>query len=83
MISLSILLPQSIKDFIDEQVARHGYNTPSEYMCDLVPEARERAAAERLEQLLLEALDGGPATPMTKADWEEITQRGLERLQQK
>ena len=36
----------------------------------------------RLEQLLLEGIESGPATPMTKADWEEIKQRGLERLAQ-
>ncbi len=82
MINLSFLLPQSIKDFIDEQVARHGYNTPDEYVIDLVREAQEREAEERLEKLLLESLDSGPATPMTKEDWEEIKQRGLERIQQ-
>ncbi|MGE0131803.1 MAG: type II toxin-antitoxin system ParD family antitoxin [Blastocatellales bacterium] len=80
---LTISLPQSIKNFIDEQVAKGGYSTPDEYVCDLVREAKEREAEERLEGLLLEALDSGPATPMTKEDWEEIRQRGLARIQNK
>lgn len=27
---------------------------------------------ERIEELLLEGLDSGPATPMTKRDWDEL-----------
>lgn len=81
IVSLNVLLPQSIKDFIDEQIAKGAYDTPSDYVCDLVREAKEREAEERLEKLLLEALDSGPATPMTKEDWEEIKQRGLQRIQ--
>jgi len=50
--------------------------------CDLIREAKEREAEERLEKLLLEALDSGPATPMTKEDWEEIKQRGIARINQ-
>jgi antitoxin ParD1/3/4 len=83
MINLSLLLPESFKDFIDQQVAKGGYSAPDEYLCDLIQEAKERAVEEHLEMLLLEALDSGPATPMTKADWEEIKQRGIERIQQK
>lgn len=82
MISVSFLLPQSIKDYIDEQVSRLGYDTPSDYVSDLVREAKEREAEERLEKLLLEGLDSGPATPMTVEDWEEIKQRGLNRIHQ-
>lgn len=83
IVNLNILLPLSIKEFIDEQIAKGGYSTPSEYVCDLVREAKEREAEERLEELLLEALDSAPATPMTKEDWEEIKQRGLARIQSK
>ncbi len=34
---------------------------------------------ERLEELLLQAIESGPATPMTKKDWKAIKERGLER----
>lgn len=41
VVNLNLLLPQSFKDFIDEQVALHGYGTASEYLCDLVREAKK------------------------------------------
>lgn len=33
---------------------------------------RNREDRERIEALLIEGLDSGPATPMTSADWDEI-----------
>jgi len=81
--SMSISLPESMKTFIEEEVSSGGYGTASEYFRELVREAKERKIEERLESLLLEALDSGPATPMTKKDWEAIKGRGLERIQKK
>lgn len=79
---LTISLPQPLKDFIDARVAEGAYETPSDYVRKLVQEAHERAAEERLERLLLEGIKSGPATPMTKADWDEIRARGLAHLSQ-
>lgn len=70
-VSLDILLPQSVKAFIDEQVANGVYSTPGELVCDLVREARERAENERLEKLLLEALDSGKPIKVTPEYWEK------------
>ena len=80
---LTISLPESMKEFIEREVAEGHYSTPSEYVRDLVEEALDRKNEERLEKLLLEGLDSGPATPMTREDWDEIKQRGLERIQRK
>lgn len=68
---LTISLPQSIKSFIDEQIAKGGYSTPSEYVCDLVREAKEREADDRIEKLLLEALDSGEPIEVTADYWEK------------
>lgn len=81
-VSLNVLLPRSTQDFIEREIAEGGYSTPSDYIRALVEEAHSRKAEERLEKLLLEGLDSGPATPMTRADWEEIKRRGLERINQ-
>jgi len=35
---------------------------------------------QKLEALLLEAVENGNFTPLTKADFEEIKKRGLQRL---
>lgn len=80
---LTISLPESMKEFIEREVAEGHHGTPSEYVCDLVEEALDRKNEERLEKLLLEGLDSGLATPMTREDWDEIRQRGLERIQRK
>lgn len=71
MINLSLLLPESFKDFIDQQVAKGGYSAPDEYLCDLVREARERAVEEHLEKLLLEGLDSGDPIEVTPEYWRE------------
>ena len=83
MTSMNISLPQSMRTFIEEEIASGGYSTVSEYFRELVREAKRRKEEERLEQLLLQALESGPATPMTKKDWEAIRDRGLARIQKK
>ena len=42
-----------------------------------------KAAKERIEELLLEALDSGEATPMTEIDWENIRQTVRNNVAQK
>jgi antitoxin ParD1/3/4 len=83
MTTMNISLPSSMREFIEQEVSEGGYSTPSEYMRELVREAKRRREEERVEKLLLEAIDSGPATAMTKQDWAQIKQRGLERIRQK
>ncbi|HZS47458.1 MAG TPA: hypothetical protein VFC63_20475 [Blastocatellia bacterium] len=42
---------------------------------------KKRREQERLEKLVFEGLESGPTKQMTKADWEAIKQRGLQRIQ--
>jgi len=78
MTTMNVSLPDEMKAFVEEQVQRGGYSTASEYLRELIRDAQKQAAEERLEKLLLEGLDSGPATPMTKKDWEDL-RRELER----
>lgn len=80
---VNISLPLAMKTFIDEVVAEGGYSTASEYVRELIEEAKRRKSQDEIEQRLLEALESGPPTPMTKEDWEGIKQRGIERIRQK
>jgi len=79
MSEISIFFPDSMRMFIDEQVAQGGYRTASEYLRALVHEDQKRKARERLEALLLEGLESGPATEMTDDDWDEMRRRFDER----
>ena len=70
--SINFSVPDDLREFVDQRVARAGFSTPSEYMRHLIREDRKRAAQEQLEALLLEGLDSGASEPWTEADVEEI-----------
>ena len=71
METLTINLPAEIKDFVEEQAVREG-SSVSEYLGDILREARERdRGLGEVRAKLLEAIEE-PATPMTRADWDEL-----------
>jgi antitoxin ParD1/3/4 len=59
---MNILLPESLKSFVDEQVTRRGYATSSEYVRELIRIDQDR---QRLRDLLLE---GAGSSATTAAD---------------
>jgi antitoxin ParD1/3/4 len=77
---MNIALPESMKVFVLEQVAAGGYSTVSEYVRELIRADQKRKAQQRLETLLLEGLDSGEATPMTRQDWNAIRSRVAGRV---
>jgi antitoxin ParD1/3/4 len=83
MTSINISLPESMKAYVEEQVTSGGYGTVSEYMRELIRQDQKRKAKERLETLLLEGLDSGPATAMTARDWEDIRQAVRDKIVQR
>jgi antitoxin ParD1/3/4 len=62
MSTMNISLPDSLKNFVDEQVAGRGYGTSSEYMRALIRMDQDR---QRLRHLLL---DGAASAPGATAD---------------
>ncbi|MEO0011849.1 MAG: hypothetical protein RLZZ535_238 [Cyanobacteriota bacterium] len=74
MKSINISLPEEMRIYIQEQVASGGYSTTSEYIRQLIRQDRQQKAEKQLEQLLLEGLNSGEATPMTAKDWAAIRQ---------
>ena len=60
MSTMNISLPDALKSFVDEQVARRGYGTSSEYVRELIRADQDR---QRLRKLLLD----GAASPTTTA----------------
>src|SRR5512146_2604068 len=80
MTTLNILLPEDMKAFVKEQMAREGYASASEYLRTRIREAQKRQAKRELEAKLREALESGPATPMTHEDWVALRQEALEGL---
>ncbi len=72
MSSVNISLPETLKVYVDEQVARGGYGTVSEFFHDLIRQEQKRRAKEALEALLLEGLESGASTPMSTQEWEDV-----------
>jgi antitoxin ParD1/3/4 len=73
MATMNISLPDSMKAFIEEQAAKAGFGTISEYMRAVIREVQEREKhRQEVRGKLLEAMHSEPATPMTKEDWEGI-----------
>ena len=50
MSTMNVSLPDALKSFVDEQVARRGYGTSSEYVRELIRADQDR---QRLRKLLL------------------------------
>ena len=72
MTTVTISLPESLKEFIDRQLATKGYGNVSEYFRSLLRDAQKEEAEERLESLLLEGLASGPDIPLTREFWTEL-----------
>jgi antitoxin ParD1/3/4 len=58
MSTMNISLPESLKSFVDEQVASRGYGTSSEYVRELIRKDQER---QQLRGLLLAGAASPPA----------------------
>lgn len=76
---MKISLPESLKQFVDRQVATGRYSSASEYVCQLIRDDEKRKAEERLEALLLEGL-AGEESEMTRGDWKDIREQALAQV---
>jgi antitoxin ParD1/3/4 len=72
MTSLNISLPQTLKNYVEGQVASGDWGTPSEYVRELIRQDKERRLGD-LEQDLIAAAKG-PKIELTVA---EIRRKGL------
>src|ERR1700694_1808002 len=72
MTTVTISLPESLKQFVDAQVASKGYGNVSEYFRSLLRDAQEREAEARLEALLLEGLASGDPIPLDEEYWKRL-----------
>ncbi|MBC6478432.1 MAG: type II toxin-antitoxin system ParD family antitoxin [Hormoscilla sp. GM7CHS1pb] len=82
MENIVISLPREQRIYVEEQIRLGSYGNASEYFSLLVQQDRERQTKERLETMLIEGLESGPAEPMTAQDWEKIRMAVRERTGQ-
>lgn len=73
MTTVTISLPETLKTFIEEQLATKGYGNVSEYFRSLLRDAQEKEQDARLESLLVEGLTtGGKDIPLTRQFWKDL-----------
>ena len=79
MTTVTISLPETLKTFINEQLATKGYGNVSEYFRSLLRDAQQREEEARLEALLLEGIAaGGDDIPLTRAFWKDLKSEALD-----
>ena len=86
METVSITLPDSVKQYAEEQVANGGYGSVSQYVAHLIQADRKGQVQAALEAEVLKGLESGESSPMTSEDWRAIreeTERRHAARQQK
>jgi antitoxin ParD1/3/4 len=72
MTTVTISLPESLKEFIEVEVQTKGYGNVSEYMRGLLRAEQAKEADARLEALLLEGLASSGDLALTSDFWREL-----------
>jgi antitoxin ParD1/3/4 len=78
MTTVTISLPESLKAFVNRQLATKGYGNVSEYFRSLLRGAQEAEEDDRLQALLVEGLAGGDDIPLTREFWTELKAEALQ-----
>ncbi len=81
MQTMNISLPDRLKEFVDGQVQAGRYSSVSEYVRDLIRDDEKRKALEKLETMLMEGLQSGEPTEMTRQDWSDIRREAAARFE--
>ena len=72
MVTVTISLPESLREFIGHQLATKGYGNVSEYFRSLLREAQKKEEDARLERLLLEGMAGAADIPVRPEFWKDL-----------
>lgn len=70
--TMNVSLPESLRAFVEEQVAQRGYSTTSEYVRQLIRNDQDRL---RLRSLLLEGAGSPPSEPVDAAYFDALRDR--------
>jgi antitoxin ParD1/3/4 len=80
---MNISLPPSMKQWVEQQVAADGYETVSEFFCQMLREEQQRRLRRQIDDNLHQALDSGASTRMASADWDRLSHEGRKRIAKK
>lgn len=82
MATMTISLPDQLREFVEAEVSNGNYGSASELFREMVRERQKLKAQERLEALLLEGLESGRPIEVTE-QYVEQRRRALRKKLEK
>lgn len=74
MTTMNISLPETLKAFVDEQVAFRGYSTSSEYVRELIRKEQDR---QHLRGLMLQGASSPATAPADASYFDNLRERAV------
>jgi antitoxin ParD1/3/4 len=78
--TMNISLPDSLKDFVDEQVANRGFGTSSEYIRELIRRDQDR---QHLRRLLHDGAASAPTKPVNEDYFDTLRAKAKKAARQR
>lgn len=75
MTTITIELPEALKDSIEQRLALSACETVEEYILKLIRDDKQRQLDEYYRQEVQKGLDSGDPQPMDEAFWERMRDR--------
>ncbi|MFN6463502.1 MAG: type II toxin-antitoxin system ParD family antitoxin [Nostoc sp. DedVER02] len=82
MNSINISLPESLKAFVEEQVAQGGYSSVSEYLQELIAQDQKCKMQKHVEELLIVGLESGEVIEVNDEWWQQKRTHLINQLHQ-
>lgn len=79
MAEITFELSKELKAFVESQAKIDGFATSGEYLVAMIRELRKEKAKSLVMEKMREAIESGPAEPMTREDWQELEMLVWER----
>lgn len=80
MATMTISLPEPMREFVEAEVSRGQYSSASELFREMVRDRQKRKAQEKLENLLLEGVESGERIEASREYIEERRRRLVDKL---
>ena len=81
--TMNVSLPETLKEYIRDRIAEGIYSNYSDYIRYIIHTDMMLYTQKHLESMLLEGINSGPATEMTRADWNGSMANAKRRLEEK
>ena len=83
MQTVNVDIPDSLKEYVQQQVAECGYSSISDYLCNLLQADRLRKERQAIEAEVLRAIECNEFIPLTDEVWDQMRETLNERLRAK